>query len=509
LKKTEIIETKLGKIQGYIYEEISIFKGIPFAEPPVGELRLKNPLPRNPWDGILDTVRFGPEAPQPYNINTPLPRPTQSEKDCLTLNIWTPGIDNNRRPVMVWIHGGAHLYGSNSRAMYYGSNLVRRGNVVVITINYRLGPFANLYLHGAQSNVGILDQVTALEWVRDNVEYFGGDPGNVTIFGESAGGTSVCTLMTMPKARGLFKRVIAQSGAANPMGYRESTLEQTTKILLNKLNLKSDQLEEFQKLPWLDIIKATFRLIQSGSLPGGIGSFYPYVDGDTLPVHPLKAIKNGFAKDIELIIGCNLEESKTNPNSYRNYTETDLKNLPRRMLRVMKAAGESEDDLETVINTYKISREENQLSSKPQDIFDAYNSDRTFRIPAIRFAEYQSKHQNKTYMYLFSWGLPNNLGSIHGLEIGFVFNRFLKTDIPTLPKKSEETMELSENMMDSWISFAKTGNPNHKGIPYWPTYNLENRSTIIFDKEIKIWDDPLEKERLMWNNMNLLSPFSL
>jgi para-nitrobenzyl esterase len=509
LKKTEIIDTKLGKIQGYIYEGISIFKRIPFAEPPVGDLRLKNPLPKKPWNGILETVRFGPEAPQPYNINTPHPRPSQSEKDCLTLNIWTPASDDEKRPVMVWIHGGAHLYGSNSRAMYYGSNLVRRGNVVIVTINYRLGPFANLYLHGAQPNVGILDQVIALEWVRDNIGIFGGDPDNVTIFGESAGGTSVCTLMAMPKAKGLFKRVIAQSGAANPVGYNKSNLEDITKLLLNELNFKSDQLEEFQKVPWLDIIKATFRIIQKGTSRGGIGSFYPFVDRDTLPVHPLKAINNGFAKDVELIIGCNLEESKTNTNSYRNYTETDLENLPRRMLRAMKAAGESEDDLEHVINTYKISREENKLPSNPQDLFDAYNSDRAFRIPAIRFAEYQSKHQEKTYMYLFSWGLPNNLGSIHGLEIGFVFNRFLKTDVPTLPKKSEETMKLSENMMDSWISFAKTGNPNHEGIPYWPTYNLENRSTIIFDKEIKIWDDPLGKERQMWNKMKLLSHFSL
>jgi para-nitrobenzyl esterase len=495
LKTTEILKTNLGKIQGYIYEGMSIFKGIPFAEPPIGRLRLNNPLPKKPWSGILEAFKFGPEAPQPYNINTPQPRPIQSEEHCLTLNIWTPTPDNKKRPVMVWIHGGAHLYGSNSRPLYYGSNLARRGNVVIVTINYRLGPFANLSLKGAKPNVGMLDQITALEWIRDNIEYFGGDPNNVTIFGESAGGTSICTLMAIPKAKGLFKRAIAQSGAANPMGYNKSNLEHITKLLLNELNLKIEKLDEFQKVPWLDIIKATFRIIQKGTSRGGIASFYPYVDGKTLPVHPLKAINNGYAKDVELIIGCNFEESKSNPASFQNYTETDLENLPRRMLRVLKATGESEDELENVINTYKNSREENKLASKPQVIFDAYNTDRTFRIPAIRFAEYQSKHQKNTYMYLFTWGLPNNYGSIHGLEIGFVFNRFLNTDVPTLPKKSEETVKISESMMDSWLSFASTGDPNHNGIPYWPSYDLENRSTIIFDKNIKIWDDPLEKER--------------
>jgi len=509
LRKTEIINTKLGKIQGYIYEGISIFKGIPFAEPPVGELRLHDPMPKKPWDGILEAVKFGPEAPQPYNINTPQPRPIQSEEECLTLNIWTPDTDSKKRPVMVWIHGGAFIYGSNSRAIYYGSNLARRGNVVVVTINYRLGPFSNLLMSGASSNVGMLDQITALEWVHDNIECFGGDPNNITIFGESAGGFSVCTLMAMPKAKGLFKRAISQSGGAHPLGYRKINLEQSTKLLLNELNLKPDQLDDFRQVPWLDIIKATFRITQKADRQGTRVRFSPFIDGDTIPLHPIKAIDEGYAKDIELIIGYNFEESKFNHMLLRNFKETEPEELPRRMKRLLKFTGESEDKFEDVINIYKSSREENNLPSSPQDILDAYNTDNTFRIPSVRFAEGQSKHQKNTYMYIFSWQLPNMFGAMHGLEIGFVFNRFFNGEVPTLPKKSKVTVKLSENMMDSWISFAENGDPNHKGIPKWPQYEIKERNTLIFDKTIKIWKDPLSKEREMWNKMNLLSRFPL
>lgn len=192
---------------------------------------------------------------------------------------------------------------------------------------------------------------------------------------------------------------------------------------------------------------------------------------------------------------------------FPSFKETKAEDLPRRMKRVLKMTGENEEDLDKVITTYQNSREENGLPSSPQDILDAYDTDNMFRIPAVRFADAQSKHQKNTYMYLFSWGLPNFYGAMHGLEIGFVFNQFFNVDVPTLPKKTEETEKLSENMMNSWISFAKNGDPNHDGIPKWPQYDIQKRNTIVFDKNIKIWKDPLSKEREMWNRMNLLSIF--
>ncbi|MFX1312415.1 MAG: carboxylesterase/lipase family protein, partial [Promethearchaeota archaeon] len=338
MKRTEIIETKTGKLQGYIDRGLSIFKGIPYAEPPIGELRLNNPILKKPWDGIFEALKFGPEVPQPIGPDTPLPRPIQNEEECLTLNIWTPATDGEKRPVMMWIHGGAFIYGSNSRALYNGFNLSKRGNIVVVSINYRLGPFANLALPGAKANVGMLDQITALEWIRVNIDYFGGDPNNVTIFGESAGGVSVCTLMAMPKAKGLFKRAIAESNGPHPLGYRKSILEQSTEILLDELNFKSNELEEFQKIPWEDILKATERFNRRVASEGIrlISGFAPFVDGDTIPTHPLKAIQDGYAKDIELIIGCNFEEAKFNHLNYRDFKETKPENLSNRMLRLLR-----------------------------------------------------------------------------------------------------------------------------------------------------------------------------
>jgi len=456
---------------------------------------------------VLEVIKVGPEAPQPYNLNTPQPRPLQSEEECLTLNLWTPAKEDEKVPVMVWIHGGAFIYGSNSRRLYEGSNLAQRGKVIVVTINYRLGPLANFDLVGAKANVGMLDQITALIWVRDNIEYFGGEPENVTIFGESAGAFSVCTLMAMPRAKGLFKRVIAQSGAAHPLSFRRSILKRSTELLLNELNLKADQIDEFRKLPWVDIIKATHRTNRKVAMQGGRLSFSPYVDGDTLPQHPLQAIREGYAKDVELIIGSNFEESKFNHLMIPNFKDATLENLSKRMNRQLQLTIEKEYDIDHIINTYRSTRMQNKLPADPQDIIDAFNTDNTFRIPAIKFAEAQSKYQKNTFMYLFSWRLPDNYGSIHGLEIGFVFNRLFNLDTPTLPKKSEETDTLSKKMMDSWINFAKTGNPNHNRIPNWPSYNIENRSTIILDKEIKIWNDPLKEERELWYGMNTWSRY--
>ena len=507
MKKTEIIETKTGNLQGSIERDIYVFKGIPYAEPPIDELRLNVPLAKKPWSGVMEALKFGPEALQPYNINTPRPYPEQSEEDCLTLNIWTPGIDNKKRAVLFWIHGGSFMYGSGTRVIYYGTNMAKKGAVVVVTINYRLGPFANLDFSDAHPNVAMLDQITALEWVNQNIETFGGDPNNITIFGESAGAAAVCTLMAMPRAKGLFQRAIPQSGAAHPLGYTQTSIKQTTEFLLDELNLQSDDLEKFRKIPAVDIIKAIYRLEQRNFSQGIRLRFGPYVDGETLPHHPLEAINEGYAKDVDLIIGSNFEESKFWHMFFSDFKETKAEDLPRRMKRVLKMTGENEEDLDKVIATYQNSRKENGLPSTPQDILDAYNTDNMFRIPAVRFADAQSKHQKNTYMYLFSWGLPNIYGAMHGLEIGFVFNRFFNVDVPTLPKKTGETERLSENMMNSWISFAKNGNPNHTGIPKWLGYETQERNTIVFDKTIKIWKDPLSREREMWNKMNLLSRF--
>ena len=508
MKKTEIIETDAGKIQGYIDNDILVFKGIPYAEPPIGELRLNAPVLKYSWEGLLEAQEISPVVPQPISPLTPKPYPKQDEANSLTLNICTPGIDEKKHPVMVWIHGGSFLFGSGSSINV--SNFVRRGNVVVVTINYRLGAFANLVLPNAPGNIDMLDQITALTWIRRNIEFFGGDPGNITIFGVSAGGQSACILMTMPKARGLFHRAIAQSGRSAPQSYKFSERQTATRWLLEELNLKQGDLENFRKLPFEKIAEASAIVQQKARMEGIYLAFGPYLDGKNLPEHPLKVINKGINKDIELIIGTNLEEWKLWHLFDPNFKELEVNTLPRVMKKALRNIGEDESTANYIINTYKNSREENNLPSKPQDIYDAFITDLRWHFPAVKFAEAHSNFQKNTYMYLFSWQSTfqdGKYGAMHGLETSFVFNTFTDIDYAMVPKRTNETEILSGKMMDAWTSFAKIGIPNHENIPEWPQYDIKKRSTIIFDNDIKIWEDPLKDERELWNNMKLWTEF--
>lgn len=455
------------------------------------------------WDGVLYAFENGPDVPQPISLLTPRPLPKQDEAHSLVLNIWTPGLDKEKCPVMVWIHGGAFTSGSGSRIN--AINLAKRGNLVLVAINYRLGPLANLVLPGVPGNLDMLDQITALKWIQNNIESFGGDKDNITIFGESAGGQSVCVLMTIPKAKGLFHRVIAQSGRALPQGYKLSERKRVTEWIFDELNLNSGDLDKFRSLPAEEIINASVKVTQIARSNGIYNVYGPYIDGKTLPEHPLKAIIKGFASGIELIIGSNLEEWKLFNLLNPNFKETDASTLPKLLKRALQNAGEDDNKVDIVIETYKKSREENRLATKPQDIIDAFLTDYIFRIPAIKFAEAQSKYQKNTYMYLFSWG--SKFGSMHGLDIPFVFNTFSNQRGLFNLKKSEETEILSTSMMDAWASFARTGNPSHKNIPEWSQYEIKRRATLVFDKEIRVWDDPLNKERKIWYDMKIWSQF--
>ena len=506
MKNTEIIGTRNGKVQGYIDNGVLIFKGIPYAEPPVGELRLSPPELKKSWSGVLKALEFGPVAPQPPPYLDFLPPLIQNEAECLSLNIWTPSCDDNKRPVMFWIHGGSHITGSGFK--FNGKDITRRGDIVLVSINYRLGPLGNFYFPNATANIGMLDQITALEWVCDNIKSFGGDRENITLFGESAGATSIGTLLAVPKAKGLFKRAILQSGVPSSYGYDISKRKKTATLILKELKLKPDDLEEFRKLPSEKIIKAMIkiRLRTHYTDTWNQITFRPWVDGEILPQHPIKAIKEGYAKEIELIVGSNLEEWKFWHIFDPNFKDMDSAKLFKAINRDLRAAGEDDKKTDYIIDTYMNSREENKLPSKPQDIFDAYFTDLIFHIPSIKLAEAQSKHQKNNYMYLFTWrSLFKDYGAMHVLEIPFIFNTFFKRDTFFLPKKTKETEELSKKMMSSWVSFAKTGNPNYNGNLNWPQYDTEKRATMIFDNDIRIDEAPLDKERQMWYRMKMWS----
>jgi para-nitrobenzyl esterase len=498
MNKTEIVKTEIGKVQGFVSDGIQVFKGIPYAEPPLGDLRFRSPVAKKPWNDVLDAIGYGSCAYQGYSqLEEWFGKLQPESEDCLTLNIWTPATDNKKRPVMVWIHGGAFIMGGGVDPMYDGSTLAKRGDVVVVTINYRLGAFGYLYIPGVTVNVGQLDQILALEWVRDNIELFGGDPDNVTIFGESAGGYAVVTLCAMPAAKGLFHRVIAQSA---PFIDPELS-DKATKRIMRKLGLKKNDIEGLEKIPSEKIIDAQNKYFEED--PTNILGLRPLIDGQTLPIHPLKAFQNGDCAHIDFMIGTTLEESKLFTALDPNLSKLNDAESKKALIGYLGRMGLEKDRIISILETYKDARK-GKYSTEPKEILSALITDVVFRISTIRLLEAQSSHQSNTYNYIFTWKSPafdGILGSCHALELPFVFGTYNLPKIDEFAGKGPEVEKLSQKTMDAWISFARTGNPNHDGNPKWPSYDIENRATMFIGKEWKVVNAAFDKERAIWDGL--------
>jgi len=502
MERTKIIDTKAGKIQGIKDEGIEIFKGIPYAERVVGDLRFRPPVPKKHFPGVFLATEFGPVCPQeisPKMLNLPNP---QSEPDCLNLNIWTPSADLDKRPVMVWIHGGGFRTGSGR--IYDGTVLAKRGNVVVVTINYRLNALGFSYMPGITSNLGILDQITALRWVRDNIENFGGDVDNITIFGESAGGMSVSTLMAIPEAKGLFHRVIAQSGACHPASYRASEGKELSKRVFSEVGVQNGDIDALRKISAYELVNAEAKIwLETIEKKPWTFAIPPYIDGEYIPEHPLDLIRKGAAAEVDLLVGTNLNESTSRKPDDSNFKEVSENGMRNWIKFVVESLGQNKEKAENLINSYRETRKyDGSLSA--QKVFDAFLTDLDFHISAIRTAETQSTQNPNTYMYLFTWPssfMDGIFGSFHTLEIPFVFGMLDDPYWSMFSDMSEEAKKFSEKIMDTWIAFARTGNTSHSGIPDWPQYNTEKRSTMLLGKEIKIFDDPYGKERMAWDGI--------
>ena len=482
--RTEVVETTLGKVQGYIEEGIQIFKGIPYAAPPIGDLRFSPPAPREPWSKLFMANNFGSIAPQPpyFSVSKRL---KQSEGECLNLNIWTPGIDHKKRPVMFWIHRGGFMYESSAEEKIDSLALARKGNVVVVSINYRLGPLGFLYIPGITANVGMLDQIAALKWVNDNISIFGGDPNNVTIFGESAGATAVVSLLAMPAAKGLFHRAIAQSYCV----YYVSNQERGSKEFISKLGFHVMDIKSLQKVPVNKIIDTFAEFMEGVVQRDEVESFVPVIDDKTLPEYPLNAVSKGFSRDIPLLIGTNKDEMTINYLFLSSIPKINDDELLNSVLKVLNRLGHNESKAKKMIKVYK---DENQ-GIPLQDILFKFLTDLWYRIISIRLAEAQSKYQQNTFMYLFTWPSPDmegKLGAPHSLEIPFVFGTLTKPKMDSWTGKGKEVDNLSDKMMECWIAFAHTGNPNHDDIPEWPPYEVENRATMFMGTEFKIVNAP-------------------
>jgi len=500
------IETSYGKVHGVVENGLHLFRGIPYAQPPVGTRRFQPPQKPEPWAGVRDASRFGSAAPQGASMLGPMLGLDISDtnEDCLSLNIWTPGTDHTRRPVLVWIHGGAFMIGAGSQTLYDGAVLARRGEVVVVTINYRLGALGFLHLNelcgdglGATGNEGILDQIAALEWVRDEISAFGGDPHNVTIFGESAGSISVATLLGTPRAQGLFQRAILQSGSAN---FVASPVQATrvAEAFLRELNLTPAQAGQLRDMPLDRLLDVQQRLFLSlGGQVSGL-PFQPVVDGQVLPRHPFDAIADGLAKDVSVLTGTNLDEMKLFGLMDQHAKTMDDAALVERCKRRIPQA-----DAGTLVNTYREARAARGEAIVPPELWFAIDSDRSFRYPAMRLAQIHRAHQARTYAYLFTWQSPflgGVLGACHALELPFVFGTLDQPMLASFAGSGAAADLLAARMQDAWIGFAHSGVPGHDALGEWPAYDEAHRATMLLGAEVGVEHAPREPERRVWES---------
>ena len=491
-----VVKTRYGEVRGSVADGVHTFKGIPYAAPPFGANRLRPPQPVAPWSGVRDALTFGPiplQPPIPPPIDVLLPELAIPGEDCLNLNIWSPDLGSARQPVMVWIPGSAFEYHGSASPWYDGSRFARDG-IVCVTINYRLGADGFLYLGEGNANRGLLDQIAALQWVRENIAAFGGDPGNVTIFGESAGGMSVGTLLSMPRAEGLFRRAIAQSGAAHPV-MSAASAQRVGEILAEKLGVAATR-EAIAADPLDRMLAAQEEL--KADLPAhpdpqrwgeevvvSMMPWQPVVDGDVIPAPPIDRIAAGASAGVDLMVGSTTDE-------WRLFLVVSgaIEHVTNEALAGAVAAYGL--PVEATLAAYRAAHP----NASAGDLLAALQSDWYIRIPAIRLADAHAKSPSATYMYEFAWRSPQfngHLGACHGAEIPFVFDTLGNGTEPLWG--TDPPQQLADTMHAAWVAFATRGDPG------WPKYDLKRRATMRFDTTSEVVDDPRSAERALWEGL--------
>ncbi|EHI99142.1 Carboxylesterase type B [Clostridium sp. DL-VIII] len=504
-----VVDTEAGKVQGYIRNGIYTYHGVPYAE---AKERFVPAQKAQHWDGVKLAFNYGPISPQEQTSGAfaffesnweNSSRQFTMDNNSQNLNIWTPGINNNaKRPVMVWLHGGGFQSGSSAAiAPYDGENLSKKGDVVVVSVNHRLNALGYLDLsqygekYKYSENVGITDIVASLQWIRDNIEQFGGDPNNVTVFGESGGGAKVLALMTTPYAKGLFQKGIVESGATEPMGVNFTSKEaskRVTELTLQNLGITGDQIEKLQTVPYEQLSQASDKALKQTAdelhIPVALGGGYslswePVVDGDYMPTSPVT--DKGFAeagKDVPLLIGSNLTEwtamsqvfnmDKAQSDNPNTWTEEEVDK------HLKDTYGDKADEVvQAFLQAYPDKKKA-----------DAVYIDSMIRLPLLKIMSRKADQQGApVYSYLFSWESPVMNGvftAYHTSEIPFVFDNIDKAD--TTIGGGQEAKILEDRMSQAWINFAKTGNPSIDNLPKWEAYDRKAGATMIFDNKVKL-----------------------
>jgi para-nitrobenzyl esterase len=485
-----LVETAQGPLKGFSKDGVLRFNGVPFAAPPVGPLRWRPAEPPKAWNGVRDGARFAFIAPQIPSAAERLigGTPGEQSEDCLYLNVWTPSLEGARRPVMVWIHGGAFVTGAGSLGTYNGKRLAALGDVVVVTINYRLGALGFLNLSDATGGKlpgagteGLTDQIAALQWVRTNIAAFGGDPDNVTIFGESAGAMSVGALLAAPAARGLFHKAILQSGAAHIGRARESSAKVARRLIeyLGSADPRAAPVEA--------ILKAQGAIIDAPADLGGL-PFGPTIDEAVLPARAIEQVRTGAARGIPVLAGTTMEEWKLFTAS-----RPKLRLMDEAKLRRYTGGLVGEERAHALLAVYE---------GSPFERWNAVMTDHSFAVPAARLLEAQSAHA-PVFAYRFDWRSPllgGVLGACHALEIGFVFGTYNEKLAGTFFGHGPEADALSDAMMRSWIAFAHTGDPSCAPTGAWPRYDAAARATMMLGRGAPhVTNAPDDHRRQMWD----------
>jgi len=504
-----LAETDRGRVAGREQHGVQIFRGIPYARPPLGALRFAAPEPAEPWSGVREAFEFGPSAPQnPLMLPLPGLDVGPTDEDCLSLNVYTPAADGRRRPVLVWIHGGGFVIGSGSQTIYDGSPLARRGDAVVVTLNYRLGSLGFLYLNdlfpeasGLAANAGLRDQVAALAWVQRNIAAFGGDPANVTLFGESAGGMSVATLLGAPAARGLFARAIAQSGAAHNVHTRDVASRVTEHFLGQLAGSPRDALAALRSASPARLCEVQQQTMQQLGTALGLLPFQPVVDGEFLPRPPLEAIRAGSAAGVALLTGTTRDEWKL----FR-LLDASLRGFDEARLRERIAQHVPPDRLEPLLAAYR-GVTVRPPDSWPVEALFAFETDRVFRMPALRLAEAQSSQPGASaFVYQFDRASPalgGLLGACHAVELPFVFGVLDLEGAKLFAGSDPDSRRLSDRVMDAWLAFARDGDPGHDDLAggAWEAFDATRRATLLLDRDCALAFAPDEARRAAWEEL--------
>ncbi|MEU4266717.1 carboxylesterase family protein [Streptomyces sp. NPDC026092] len=504
-----VVGLPAGRLRGRTEGGVAVFKGVPYAEPPVGDLRWRAARPHPGWSGTRDATAYGPSAPQMYieGGDPVLGGHGQPpfDDDCLTLNVWTPAPDAARRPVLVWIHGGGFVSGSGSLPIYSGETFARDGDLVVVTVNYRIGPLGYLSFSGeageaayevegvdGQADAGghpanfwLTDQLAALRWVRDNIEHFGGDPDRVTVAGQSGGAMSTAALAGHPEARKLFQRVILQSP---PFGLHIPTpveYEERVEAYLRFAGVKDA--DELRALPWPRLIEAAGALfgltMRWGYWPT---PFLPVRDDVTLFRHPAHALLDGpAADDIDVLIGWTREEANFGFALDPGYAQATREQVVDRIAETF-GAGQAAEVYEEYART--------RPGARPVDVLMDLITDELFRVPCLELAEARAASGRPVWAYQFDFPTPAHQGRLaaaHCLELPFVFDNFATWAHAPLVEGIDPTVGegLAQSMHRAWIAFARTGDPNHAGLPTWEPYRKDGRTTMRFDSVTLPVDD--------------------